>query len=94
MKADHLALQLKRPPAISYDIVQVDCSDGFRKDDYQRYRLWQDLEAIGYAPEYYRRKGFKYIIITERYFSQMQNGFQLLREYTQGYRGIRIYAVP
>jgi len=93
LKADYLKLKLESPPKIYYNIVQIDCSAGFRKDDYQRYRLWQDTEEIGYPPKYYREKGFEYIIVTDRYFSKIGKEFKLVKEFKRGHKGIRIYKV-
>jgi hypothetical protein len=93
LKAEYLALQLENPPSVFYDITQVDSSGGFREDDYQRYRLWQDTEEIGHPEKYYREKGYEYIVITNRYFSQIGDEFRLLKEFKRGKKGIRIYKV-
>ncbi|MCX5897788.1 MAG: hypothetical protein NTY29_06295, partial [Proteobacteria bacterium] len=55
------------------------------------YRLWQDTEEIGRPPDYYRKKGFDYVIVTDRYFSQTAKGFNLIKEFKRGTKGIRIY---
>lgn len=93
LKADYLKLKLESRPKIYYRIYQVDSAVGSRSDDYLSYRLWQDTEEIGRPPEYYREKGFDYIIITNRYFAEMNRGFTLVREFKQGSRGIRIYKI-
>ena len=93
LKADYLKLKLESPPKNYYNIVQIDCPAGFREDDYKRYRLWQDTEEIGYPPEYYQKKGFEYIIVTDRYFSKMEKEFKLIKEFKRGHKGIRIYKV-
>ena len=93
LKAEYLKLKLEILPSIYYNIIQIDCSGGFRKDDYLRYRLWQDVEEIGYAQEYYEKKGFEYIIVTDRYFSQVEEVFALIKEFKGGHKGIRIYKV-
>ncbi len=93
LKAEHLALQLEHSPSVFYDITQVDSPGGFREDDYQRYRLWQDTEGIGYPEGYYRERGYEYIIITDRYFSQIGEEFRLLKEFKRGKKGIRIYKI-
>jgi len=93
LKADYLKLKLESPQKIYYNIVQIDCPAGFREDDYQRYRLWQDTETIGYLPEYYHKKGFEYIIVTDRYFSTMGKEFKLIKEFKRGHKGIRIYKI-
>ncbi len=94
MKAEHLELLLTVRPETWYDLVYVFEPAGFRADDFRRYRLWQDLEKPGHPPAYYRRKGFDYIVVTERYFSLDWSGFVLVRDFTRGKRGVRIYAVP
>jgi hypothetical protein len=91
LKAEYLKLKLEISPDIYYDITQVDSSGGFREDDYRRYRLWQDTEEIGYPRAYYRERGYEYIIVTDRYFSRMGDDFTLLKEFTRGKRGVRIY---
>ncbi|MCK5514669.1 MAG: hypothetical protein KAJ00_09230, partial [Deltaproteobacteria bacterium] len=93
LKADYLKLKLENPTRIYYDIAQIDCPLGFREDDYSRYRLWQDVEEIGHPPDYYRKKGFEYIIVTDRYFSQMGKAFNLIKEFKGRHKGIRIYKV-
>jgi hypothetical protein len=93
LKAEYLALQLESSPSVFYDITQVDSPGGFREDDYKRYRLWQDTEEIGHPEGYYRERGYEYIIITNRYFSQIGEEFRLLKEFTQGKKGIRIYKI-
>jgi hypothetical protein len=93
LKAEHLALQLESAPSAFYDITQVDCPGGFREDDYKRYRLWQKTEEIGYPEAYYRERGYEYIIITDRYFSQIGDEFSLLKEFKRGKKGIRIYKI-
>ena len=93
LKADYLKLKLESPPKIHYNIVQIDCPAGFREDDYQSYRSWQDTEEIGYPPEYYQKKGFEYIIVTDRYFSKIEKEFKLIKEFKRGHEGIRIYKV-
>ncbi|MDX1777959.1 MAG: hypothetical protein R3339_03700, partial [Thermodesulfobacteriota bacterium] len=93
LKAEYLALQLESFPSVFYDITQVDFRGGFREDDYRRYRLWQDTEVIGHPEAYYREKGYEYIIITNRFFSQIGDEFGLLKEFKRGKKGIRIYKV-
>jgi hypothetical protein len=93
LKADYLKLKLESKPKIYYKIYQVDSDAGSRRDDYLAYRLWQDTEEIGHPPDYYREKGFDYIIITDSYFSQIGNRFQLVKEFKRGNRGIRIYKI-
>ena len=93
LKADYLKLRLEYSPLIYYNIIQIDCPAGFREDDYQCYRLWQDTEKIGHSPEYYRKKGFEYIIVTDRYFSQMGKEFNLIKEFKRRKKGIRIYKI-
>jgi hypothetical protein len=91
LKAEYLKLKLEITPQIYYDITQIDSSGGFREDDYRRYRLWQDTEEIGHPPDYYRDRGFAYIIVTDRYFSAMGDSFTAIKEFTRNSRGIRIY---
>ena len=91
LKAEYLKLKLEISPEIYYDITWVDSSGGFREDDYRRYRLWQDTEKIGHPPEYYREKGFAYIIVSDRYFSVMEDGFTAIKEFSRNRRSIRIY---
>ena len=93
LKADYLALQLESSPSVFYDITQVDSPGGFREDDYKRYRLWQDTDEIGHPETYYRERGYDYIIITNRYFSQIGDEFRLLKEFKRGKKGIRIYKI-
>lgn len=93
LRADYLKLKLEIVPVIYYNIVQVRCSAGSRKDYFQRYSLWQDLEEIGHPPEYYQKKGYEYIIVTERYFSEMELGFKLIKEFKRGLKSIRVYAM-
>ena len=93
LKAEYLKLQLEISPEIYYDITWIDSSGGFREDDYRRYRLWQDTEEIGYPEAYYRKRGYEYIIVTNRYFSQMSEEFTLLKEFKRGTKGVRIYKV-
>lgn len=91
LKADYLKLKLETKPKIYYRVYQVDSAAGSRRDDYLAYRLWQDTEEIGRPPDYYREKGFDYVIVTDRYFSQMTGGFNLIKEFKRGTKGIRIY---
>jgi len=91
LKADYLKLKLETKPKIYYRVYQVDSAAGSRRDDYLAYRLWQDTEEIGRPPDYYREKGFDYVIVTDRYFSQMTRGFNLIKEFKRGTKGIRIY---
>ncbi|MCP4629481.1 MAG: hypothetical protein GY850_39150, partial [bacterium] len=91
MKADYLKLLLNAVPEVHYNIVQIDNPGGFREDDYKRYRLWQDLEEIGNTPDYYFKRGFDYIVITDRYFAVMNLKFNLIKEFSKGEKGIRIY---
>ena len=42
--------------------------EGFREDDYRRYRLWQDTEEIGHPEAYYRERGYEYIIHNQSLF--------------------------
>ena len=93
LKAEYLKLQLEISPDVFYNITQVDSSGGFREDDYRRYRLWQDTEEIGHPESYYREEGYEYIIITNRYFSRMGDGFKLLKEFKSKSSGIRVYQV-
>jgi hypothetical protein len=93
LKAEYLKLKLESSTEPCYNIIQIDCSGGFREDDYIRYRLWQDTEEIGHSLEYYREKEFEYIIITDRYFSAMRDEFKLVKEFRQGEKGIRIYKI-
>ena len=94
LKAEYLKLKLEISPEIYYDITWVDSSGGFREDDYRRYRLWQDTEEIGHPPEYYRERGFAYIIVTDRYFSAMGDRFTAIKEFSRNRRSIRIYKLP
>ena len=91
LKAEYLKLKLEISPEIYYDITWVDSSGGFREDDYRRYRLWQDTEEIGHPPEYYRERGFAYIILSDRYFSVMGDSFTAIKEFRRNRRSIRIY---
>jgi hypothetical protein len=93
LRADYLQLKLEIVPVIYYNIVQISCSAGSRKDYFQRYSLWQDLDEIGHPPEYYQKKGYDYIVVTERYFPEMEEGFNLLKEFKRGIQGIRIYTI-
>lgn len=93
LKAEYLKLQLAVSPDVYYDITPVDSSAGFREDDYRRYRLWQDTEQVGHPEAYYRERGYEYLIITDRHFSQVGEGFTLLKEFRRGKRGIRIYRI-
>jgi len=93
LKADHLKLKIESSSEVYYNIIHIDCSLGFREDDYKRYRLWQDVEEIGHLPEYYRKNGFEYIIVTDRYFSQMGKAFNIIKEFKGRHKGIRIYKV-
>jgi hypothetical protein len=93
LKADYLKLKLESKPKIYYRIYQVDSDAGSRRDDYLAYRIWQDTEEIGHPPDYYREKGFNYIIITESYFSQMGKRFNCIKEFKRENRGIRIYKI-
>ena len=89
--AEQLKLKLEAPSAIYYEVFLVDSAAGSTQDDYVKYRLWQDTEIIGNSPEYYRARGFGYIIVSDRYFPQMEKGFKLIKEFKRGERGIRIY---
>jgi hypothetical protein len=93
LKAEYLKFKLEMSPEVYYDITWIDSSGGFREDDYRRYRLWQDTEEIGYPETYYRKRGYKYIIVTNRYFPQMSGEFTLLKEFKRGTTGVRIYKV-
>jgi hypothetical protein len=78
---------------VYYDIVEIDSPAGSRSDDYQRYRLWQDTDVIGQPPAYYCERGYDYIIVTNRNFSKVGEGFPLLKEFVRGDKAIRIYQV-
>lgn len=93
LKADLLKLQLEISPTVSYDIVEIDTSAGSRRDDYMRYRLWQDTDVIGKPAAYYCERGYSYIIVTNRYFPMMDTSFQMIKEFSRGVKGIRIYRV-
>ncbi len=93
LKADFLKLQLEIEPTVYYDIVEIDTSAGSRSDDYMRYRLWQDTDVIGQPPSYYCEKGYNYIVVTNRYFHAMEPGFELIKDFTRGQKGIRVYQV-
>jgi hypothetical protein len=93
IKADYLKLLLEIEPRVYYDIVEIDVPAGSRTDDYQRHRLWQDTDVIGKQPSYYCERGYDYIIVTRRNFDRVGAGFVLLKEFTRGDRGIRIYQV-
>ncbi len=93
IKADYLKLLLETAPTVYYDIVEIDAPGGSRTDDYQRYRLWQDTDAIGQPPSYYCERGYDYIIVTRRNFSNVGEGFLLIKEFFRGDRGIRVYQV-
>ncbi len=93
IKADYLKLLLESAPTVYYDIVEIDSPAGSRTDDYQRYRLWQDTDAIGQPPSYYCERGYDYIIVTRRNFSNVGEGFLLIKEFSRGDRGIRVYQV-
>ena len=94
LKADYLKLKAELSPKIHYDIVLVDAPEGSRQDDYERYRLWEDLETVDKPAQYYRDKNFSYLIITNRYFDRIGNGFLVIKEFVRDYRKIRIYKVP
>jgi hypothetical protein len=49
--------------------------------------------VIGKQPSYYCDRGYDYIIVTKRNFARVGEGFLLLKEFTRGDRGIRIYQV-
>ena len=51
------------------------------------------MEEIGSSLVYYQEKGFDYIVVTDRYFSQIEQDFALIKEFKRGRRGIRIYKV-
>ncbi len=94
MKAEYLKLKLMMTPKVYYRIYEIANPAGFRKDDYERYLLWQDTEEIGFAPDYYKERDFDYIIVTNRFFKEMDRpGFILLKEFKSRTRGIRIYRV-
>jgi hypothetical protein len=93
MKADYLKLKLESSPSIHYNIIKIDSSAGTRKDYYQRYRLWQDVEEIGHSQEYYQKRGFEYIIVTERYSSKMVKELKMVKEFINGNKSIRIYKI-
>ncbi len=93
LKADYLKLLLETEPKVYYDIVEIDSSAGSRSDDYRRYRLWQDTDVIGQPPAYYCERGYDYIIVTNRTFSKVGEGFVLLKDFAKGDKGIRIYQV-
>ena len=94
LKADYLKLKAELSPKICYDIALVDEPAGSRRDDYEEYRSWEDLEKIGMPAQYYRDKNFSYLIITNRYFDRIGNGFLLIKEFVRDQRKIRIYKVP
>jgi len=93
LKAEYLKLLLEIEPAVYYDIVEIDSSVGSRSDDYQRYRLWQDTDAIGKPVSYYCDQGYNYIVVTNRYFHAMEPGFEMIKDFTRGRKAIRIYQV-
>lgn len=94
MKAEYLALKMKLRPERYYRVYEIATPGGFRDDDYERYLSWQDTEEIGHPPEYYREKGFDYIVVTRRLFAVMQEqGFTPLKEFRSGKKAIRIYAL-
>jgi len=93
MKAEYLELKLQTSPGIYYNLVCIKDPVGFREDDFKRYRLWQDLEEIGKDLDYYQQRGFDYIIVTERFFAQMGNEFDLIKEFNKRNKSIRIYKV-
>jgi len=93
LKAEFLKLLLEIKPAVYYDIVEIDSSAGSRSDDYQRYRLWQDTDFIGEPVSYYCDRGYDYIVVTHRYFQAMKPGFELIKDFTRGQKGIRVYQV-
>ncbi|UCE07591.1 MAG: glycosyltransferase family 39 protein, partial [bacterium] len=92
-KAEYLELKLQTSPETYYNLVFVNDSVGFRKDDYKRYCLWQDLEEIGKPLDYYQQKEFDYIIVTDRFFSQIGKEFNLIKEFNKRNRRIRIYKI-
>ena len=51
------------------------------------------MEEIGNSADYYRRKGFEYIVVSERHFSKVAEGLRLLKEFSRGRKGIRIYSL-
>ena len=93
LKAEFLKLLLEIKPAVYYDIVEIDSSAGSRSDDYQLYRLWQDTDFIGEPVSYYCDRGYDYIVVTHRYFQAMKPGFELIKDFTRGQKGIRVYQV-
>jgi hypothetical protein len=93
LKADFLKLQAELVPPVYYNIVEIDAPAGSRADDYRSYRLWQDTDEIGHPQHYYCERGYDYIVISRRYFSRMGEEFTLLKEFTQGEKGLRIYAL-
>ncbi len=94
LKADYLALKMEVEPRIYYRLYEVADPAGSRDDDYRNFCLWADLEEIGHPPDYYRSKGFEYIVVTKRLFAAMaQEGFVLLKEFRQGKKAIRVYRV-
>jgi hypothetical protein len=95
MKAEYLALKMKLKPDIYYRVYEIVNPGGFREDDFKRYLLWQDTEEIGHPPEYYRERGFDYIVVTKRFFDVMDHaGFVQVQEFRDRMRAIRIYAIP
>ncbi len=94
LKAEYLKLKAELKPETSYDITLVDDHGGFRQDDYERYCSWADLEKIGMSPAYYRKRGFEFLILTNRYFDKIGKGFILVKEFARLYNQIRIYRVP
>jgi hypothetical protein len=93
IKADYLKLLLEIEPTVYYDIVEIDSVAGSRSDDYLHYRLWQDTDVIGHPSAYYCERGYDYIIVTNRNFSKVGEGFPLLKDFVRGEKGIRIYQV-
>jgi 4-amino-4-deoxy-L-arabinose transferase-like glycosyltransferase len=94
LKADYLALKLEVEPRIYYRLYEVADPAGSRDDDYRKFCLWADLEEIGHPPEYYRERGFDYIVVTKRFFNVMNHaGFVPVQEFRDRKRAIRIDAI-
>ena len=93
LKADYLKLKAELSPKICYDLALVDEPAGSRRDDYEEYRSWEDLEKIGMPVQYYRDKNFSYLIITNRYFDRIDKRFLLIKEFVRDHKKIRIYKV-
>jgi len=94
LKAEYLKLQAELRSKIYYNIVLVDAPEGSRRDDYEEWRSWQDLEKIGMPAAYYRKKGFEFLIVTDRYFEKIPAEFFPVKEFSRKHNKIRICKVP